>query len=247
MVIYADIVFLVNFMFNVVLLFALYKFRSRKIRPLRLMAAAFLGGGLGVAVLIPYLQPFLSAASRYILPFLMGAICFMPCSLKTVLFAGIYIFTISFVFAGLMEFFGTSAISGFFMLIPLSIVYEKIKKVSWKKHRQTELMYKGNKVVTEGFLDSGNLLNYNGVPVILAKHKIFESLFGKGFSMSAPTEWIDATDFRYVSYSAIGKSGVIPGVLIDSAVIDGKVFDKVILAYLGENFSEQVILASSMI
>lgn len=247
MVIYADVVFFVNFMFDAVLLFALYKFQSRKIRPFRLLAAAFLGGGLGVAVLIPYLQPFLSAATRFVLPFVMSAICFLPCSFKTVVVGGIYIFSLSFLFAGMMGFFGASAVFGILITIPVLLCFGKIKRNFGKKYRKTVLVYKDKKVVTEGFLDSGNLLSYKGIPVILAKNKIFQELFGEGFNISGISEWIDIEDLRYVSYSSLGKNGVIPGVLIDSASVDGKIFDKVILGYLGENFSEQVILASVMV
>ena len=60
---------------------------------------------------------------------------------------------------------------------------------------------------------------YKDTPVILAEHKIFEELFGKGFNMSGVMEWIDEKDLRYVSYSSVGKSGVVPGILIDKAVV----------------------------
>lgn len=247
MVIYADIVFFANFIFNAGLLFALYKFRSRKIRPFRLLTAALLGGGLGVAVLIPYLQPFLSAAARYLFPFIMSAICFAPCNLRTVVLGGIYLLALSFLFAGLMEFFGLPALFGVFIVLIAGLCFDKIKKASAKKRKQTVLVYKGRRTCAEGFSDSGNLLSYKGIPVILAKHIVFEKLFGNGFNIGSVYEWVDKEDFKYVSYSALGKDGVIPAVLIDSVIVDGKVFDKVFLGYLGENFSEQLILASVMV
>ena len=127
------------------------------------------------------------------------------------------------------------------------MVIDKLRGCLLKKHKCAELYYKDSKVTVQGFCDSGNMLMYKDTPVILAEHKIFEELFGKGFNMSGVMEWIDDKDLRYVSYSSVGKSGVVPGIMIDKAIIENRIFDKVILGYIGEGFSEQVILNSIMI
>ena len=72
MTVYIDVVLLVNFLFNAEILLLLYRLQYEKIRPLRIVTSALLGGGLSLVVFIPYLQPNLSAAARYLTPFFMS-------------------------------------------------------------------------------------------------------------------------------------------------------------------------------
>ena len=88
-------------------------------------------------------------------------------------------------------------------MLVAGLCFDKIKKASAKKRKQTVLVYKGRKTSAEGFSDSGNLLNYKGIPVILAKHSIFEKLFGNGFD-----------DIRSVGEVAVGENADISFLMI---------------------------------
>ena len=244
MIVYLDAVLLINSVYNGMVLILLYILHSAKIRPVRLMLSAFLGGGLSLVAFVPYFQPYLSVALRYLMPFIMSFVCFFPCSIKNVMLNGIYVFLLSFFLSGALNFFG-KGIAMIFILILCGV--DSLKRVWWKKYRETVLEYGEKSVSVQGFCDSGNLLEYKGVPVILANRKIFENLFGDGFDIFMAYKWIDEEDFRYIPYTSLGKNGVIPGIVMDRAVVSGKVFEKVILGYSGSEFSEKVILSSSMI
>jgi len=247
MIIYADVVLLVNFLFNAEVLILVYKLQSRKIRLMRLLPAALLGGGLGLAVFVPYLQPFLSATARYLVPFLMSAMCFFPCNFKSVVLGGVFIFVMSFLFSGIVNFFGAEGVMGFFSVIPFALFFDKLRVKAGRRHKDTVLQYRGRSVTVRGFCDSGNVLMYKGMPVIVACKEVFELLFGRGFNIAAVNEWIDETELRYIPYSALGKNGVIPGIVIDNALVEGRNFDNVILGYAGRDFPEKVVLNSIMI
>lgn len=247
MTVYIDVILLVNFLFNAEILLLLYRLQYEKIRPLRLITSALLGGGLSLVVFIPYLQPNLSAAARYLTPFFMSWLCFMPCKLRRVLICGVYIFIMSFIFSGLATFFGARGILCFGLMLPSVWAVELIKQKSRKKYKSVRLCYGEKTASFKGFCDSGNLLTCNGLPVILADSTVFEELFGRGFNILAVNEWIDAKDYRSIPYSSLGKSGAIPGILLDSARVDGREYGRAILGYTEKEFSEKVILSSIMV
>lgn len=243
MVIYADVVILVNFLFNGELLFFLHRILHKRIRPLRLILSSFLGGVAGLACFLPYLQPYLSVAVRYIMPFLISGICF---GRKNILMNGLLVFALSFVFSGVLVFFKVVGFLGVIMILPVSFLVEKLRKKAKKIHKDTILFYGERRVRVSGFCDSGNLLTYKDIPVILAKDDVFQELCGRGFDFNRANEWIDSRDLKYIPYTTLGENGVIPGILIDSAWVDGTVYENVILGYMGKGLSEKVILSSVM-
>ena len=246
MIIYADVVLFVNFFFNAELLMLLCKLKSRKIRPVRLIISSLAGGGLSLVAFVPYFQPYLSAVTRYTLPFLMCYVCISPCSFKEVFGGGVLVFFLSFMLSGIINFFGISGIFAAFAVMPLIFFCKKYRPQIKKGYKKTVLCYRGKNVSVEGFCDSGNLLMYSGKPVILAKAEVFAELFGEGFNIAAAGEWIDKCDLRYIPYISLGKKGMLPGVLIDRVIISGRVFDNVILGYAGSEFAERLILSSIM-
>lgn len=246
MIVYADVVFMVNFLFNAEVLLIWHKLQTMKVRPVRLILAALIGGVAGVAVFVPYLQTACHVAARYILPFLMSYVCSFPCRAKTVLIRGIVLFLVSFFFSGLMNFFGFQAFYGMLLAVPIYVIASLWSKRKRKRYKEVTVRYREKSVKINGFCDSGNFLQYMGSPVILADESVFRSLFGEGFCIAGLCEWVRCEDVRYVPYTALGKDGVVMGVKLDMVNIEDKIYSGVILGCSGEKFSEKVILNSVM-
>ena len=247
MTVYADVLFLINFLFDAELLYVLCKVYSKKAPKFRILLSATLGGLAGVFAFTPFFGILLLPPAKIVCPAVLVAIVFLPCRKKV--FAGAYaaFCGISFMTAGAVNFFGLRAVTG--MMIPV-LVYAiacTIKKNIKKKRGCTILAYKDSKTTEDGFFDSGNMLTSGESPVILGNSAVFRRLFGENFSINAISEWVDSRDLRIIPFNSLGKKGAVIGVKLDYAEMDGKIYYGVVLAYTEENFSEDLILNSAMI
>ncbi len=247
MIVYADLVFLVNFAFDMELLLILLKLTSKKAPPVRLFLSACIGGVQGVFVFIPYFRILAAPPAGLFVPLVMTVLVMYPSRLREYIKVWLLFLCCSFVLSGMMSFFGIDTLWGLLLLVPVYAAVSLIKKTSIKKNLHTALYYGENCVKVEGFMDSGNGMMYRGVPVILANEKIFEKLFGKGFNINAVYEWADSRDICVIPYQALGKTGVVTGVRLDKAVIDGKNYENVILGYFSDNLTDDLILNGIMV
>ncbi|MBE7015966.1 MAG: hypothetical protein E7417_04005, partial [Ruminococcaceae bacterium] len=158
MVVYADVVFIVNFLFNAELLQISHKLQSVKVSPLRLVLSALIGGVASVAVFVPYLQTVCHVAARYTLPFLMSFICRYPCGTKTVIGSGIVLLFVSFCFSGLMNFLGIDAFLGMVLAVPFYVAVCFLSKIKMRKYKEIVVDYRGKTIKIKGLCDSGNFL-----------------------------------------------------------------------------------------
>lgn len=246
MTVYADIFFLINFVFDAQMLFILCKIYSKKVSGIKILLSAIVGGLAGVFAFVPYFEILLLPPAKVVLPAIMTAIVFLPCKKRmiagaTAIFAGI-----SFMFSGAIIFFGLNIVSGLLIPLPVYAIICNFKKNVRKKRSLVKLLYKDKKSVEDGFYDSGNMLTSGGLPVILGSKAVFERLFGKGFSKKAIAEWVDNCDIRLVPYSSLGKKGAVIGVRLDYAEIGKKRYYGTVLAYAEEDFSDELILNSVM-
>ncbi len=246
MTVYADVLFFMNFAFDIEILFLLFRLYSKKIPPVRLLLSACLGGAQGLFAFIPYFGILFAPPARFLMPLLMVMAVFLPCKQKECLGAWGCFMIISFVFNGAVNFLQIKAVWGLFLLAPICAAIGIVKRNVKRKKSTAVLIYGDRKITEEGFFDSGNMLSYSGVPVILASRRIFEKLFGTGFTPEAAREWADIKDIRLIPYSTIGKKGAILGIRLDACVVNGKRYDNVILGHFGEEISEDLILNGIM-
>lgn len=246
MTVYADIIFLLNMAFDAEILVILLKLYSKKIPVFRLLLSTCIGGMQGIFVFIPYFKIFCSPPARLFMPLFMTMAVFLPCRRRELLEAWCMFLVISFVFSGIITFFDMSALWSLMLLVPVYVAVEAVKRRAVKKRGNAVLIYKDRKISETGFFDSGNMLRFGDCPVILANNVIFERLFGKGFSKNAAEEWVDACDLKFVPYKALGRQGVVFGIRLDCAIIDGKKYENVILGQCDDDFSESLILNGIM-
>ncbi len=246
MTVYADILFFMNFAFDLEILFILLRLYSKKIRILRLLLSACMGGVLGVFAFTPYFGILLAPPARFFMPALPVAVVFVPCEKKKFAGAWCTFLVISFIYNGLIEFFEIKAVLGLFSLIPICVLLDILRRKVVSKRSTAVLVYKGKRVTADGLFDSGNMLISNGAPVILAGDCVFEKLFGKGFSVEAISEWAEVSDIRVIPYSAVGNHGMLYGIKLDTCIIGKKNYDNAVLGYYGKEIHEELILNGIM-
>lgn len=247
MTVYADVLFLVNFVFDAEILAIALKLSSKRLSLPRLLLSACVGGLQGVFVFIPYFRILCAPPSRFILPLVMTAVVFCPCSVRELLFGWLVFLTASFLFSGAAAFFSLGAPVALCLAVPVYLVACLVKRRSVRKTGNAVLVYRGKKLTETGFFDSGNMLFCGESPVILADRSVFERLFGKGFSITAAEEWADARDLRFVPYKALGREGIVRGIRLDFVTVNGKRYDNAVLGYSDEEFSDSLILNGIMI
>ncbi len=246
MTVYADVLFFINFAFDLEILIILLKLYSKRIHKLRLLFSAFMGGMQGVFAFVPYFRILCLPPAFVIVPIVMVMVVFLPCSWKEGISALISFMTISFVFSGAITFFDLSSLWAILLPVPLYVAICILKSRAIRRKDRVTLVYRGRTAGFDGFFDSGNMLSYNGNPVILANKAVFESLLGKGFCKEAAWEWVEAEDLRFVPYTALGGNGVVFGIRLDFCVVGNKRFENVILGLSENDFSDDLILNTVM-
>ena len=246
MTVYADVLFLINFIFNSETLILLCKIYSKKIPKIRLLVSAMLGGVISVFAFIPYLEFFARTPACFIVPALMILLVFYP--VKSTDFFGRYLsyLAISFMMSGAVIFFKLGTLSAILLPLPIYFAVCIIRKNIKKRKGKVVLEYDGKKIEVEGFFDSGNMLLSGGLPVILGNGRVFRKLFGCEFSNKNIHSLSEKFEMRIVPYISLGKTGTVFGVKLNRIWVDGKEYNDIVLAYAGDKFSDDLVLNSAL-
>lgn len=246
MTVYADISFFINFLFDAEILILLCKIYSHKIPKIKLILAALMGGLLGVFVFVPYLEILSRPPMRCIIPLFMVYIVFRPTNFKELFDKYASFLSISFLMSGMVFFMELGVLLG--LLIP-GVIYFLIcilRKNITKKKGEVVLEYEGKQVQALGFFDSGNMLLSGGMPVILGNSKVFEKLLGCQVSDNNIFSLSERFSMRVIPFVSLGKVGTVLGIKLNRMWVEGKEYNDVILAYAGNQFSDDLILNSIM-
>ena len=246
MKVYADMIFFVNFLVDLEILITLTKLYRQKIRFAKLLLSACLGGMQGVFAFVPYFRILSTAPARLLMPFFMIWAVFYPCKLTKAVKGGFFFLPLSFIISGAVIFFDLSSAMVIFMPLPVFIAVNVYINKKLVQKRNVTLIYNDCQYHGEGFYDSGNMLFYKNLPVILAIHMVFEDMFGKEFSINAVNEWVNKKDIRIIPYTSLGNQGAVIGISLDKAVVDGEDYYGIILGYCTDKFSENLILNGIM-
>lgn len=242
MVIYADVIFFVNFISTLVLIFAYEIMFSCKRHILRAVAASAVSGIYAIAETILGIPYILRTAVLFLIVIIaFGKHCVLY---NTARFVFVNI-CIQIVFMILMTAIGNDAyiangsitvfscdILGFMVYtlsFPLMLTVRRIIKLrSEFRHCILVLMGK-NKHITLLY-DSGNLLMHKGTPVaVVAWSAIKDALPVDGYD-----ELITATDERII-FNTIGNGGILPIIMPGKFIIDGKQTN-IVIAVINRNF-----------
>lgn len=244
MSVYLDLAFIISFLFDFELIMLAHIICSKKIHPFRVFFSAFVGGMQGVLVFFPYFGILSMPPASFAVSVFMAAVCTDIRKKREFLSFYIVFLSMSFLLAGMMMFVNSSTLMGILLIFPVWIVAEKIKKTIFAR-RSNVVLYLGNKSIESNALyDSGNAVFYLGKPVILANREIFCKLFGKDFQKN---DLDRLENVCKVPYKAVGNSGILTGVILDKAVVNGKSYEGVVLVFFEGNFDDDVILNRIMV
>lgn len=216
---YVDVLFLVNFMMDYILLLLLKKMLSCSATH----GTVFLGGLVGslftcIVVILPIPYP----AVKFVLFHMFVNTCMIRVGLriKTVrsfVKALILLYIGGFLMGGIMEYFSQYVrVGSLFLLVAIVAYYmvlgiwNFISKVQrWNQsHYQVDLYLQDKRYSVRGLLDTGNSLTdpISGQPISVLERKLAEKLL----------EEKEEKFFRYIPYRTIGKAeGVMPVFRVD--------------------------------
>ncbi len=251
MVIYADLVFLINFLGDFLCLWILSELDG-KIPLLKRLLASAAGGIYGLLWTLPELLKLPSAIGKISGAVIMILICTIPSRLGSVIRKTIFLFLSSMILSGAAELlesrgmiktvsvlFGVSCIC----VSLLSCIRSKI----YAKHIPCELSFRGRRERFLAFYDSGNrLFSQDGERmVIVADECVLRRLVAKDCTRDNLTEWVERELIIEIPFSAC-QNGVMQGIALDYAKVGEQKYDDVILAISQNELKDKVILHSIM-
>lgn len=240
MKIYLDYIFLINFLFDFILLLGVSIVLKRNVSKLRLFFGS-LFGGVSFFIIFFSMSSFMFLIVKMILGVLMVIICFSYKSFRYTLNNFIYLVILSVILGGGlylinteigysnvgMIFFSNGNSFNLFMLIFIGflmiVFYSKyarfIKKSSVNKYN-VEVFIGDSSYKYEGFMDTGNDLLYFDRPVvILNKDPCFSG------------------DYVYIPFRSVNGNGVMKGVKVSKVFVSGKgFFENIYVAIANDKF-----------
>lgn len=253
MIIYADLVFFVNF-FGDFLCLWLVSAAEGRISLWRRIAAAAFGGIYGLLCTHPSLHIIGGISGKIAAAALMILIAYVPISGKSLFRGTAVLFMSSMLLSGGVELVGVNgsilrimlAAFGTACLVTggISLIRSRI----YARYLPCELCFSGKKARFLGFYDSGNrLISGEGASaVIVGDERILKKLISPEATCKNLFEWADSDKVVTVPFTG-AASGVMYGIILDYARIDSRRFDDVVLALSETELADRIVLHSTMV
>jgi len=216
MVIYVDLVFLLNVFLDFSLLMGVSVILTRNANIRRILLGSLIGG-ISTLLLFIKISSLISFIIKIILGLIMVIITFGYHSLKYTFNNLFYLYTISFSIGGVMYLLMDRGyynylvlISGFTLVLFGYVKQIKNYQVNYTSYYSVEITIHNKKYLVTGFLDTGNKLydTYHHRPIIILNKRIKYSL----------------DDIIYVPYITLNNNGVLKCLKADTIIINKRVF-----------------------
>ena len=216
MIIYIDMVFLLNIFLDFLLLMSVSVILTRIVKVRRIILGSLIGG-LSSILLFINVSSLISLVLKIILGLLMVLSTFGYYSLKYTLNNLFYLYTISFSVGGVMYLLMDKGYYNYYVLVIgfIIVLYFYIKMIkrynnSYSNYYKVNIIIKDKNYLVTGFLDTGNKLydTYKHRPVIILDKKIKYNL----------------EDVIYVPYSSLNNSSVLMCLKPDKVIINNHEF-----------------------
>ena len=216
MVIYIDLVFLVNIVLDFILLMSVSVILTRNTKLIRLVLGS-LTGGVSTLALFINITSTLSIILKIILGLLMVLTTFGYHNIKYTFNNLFYLYTLSFSVGGVMYLLMDKPYYNYIVLIidfiiVLSLYIKMIKKyqVSYSNYYKVKITIKDKDYDLVGFLDTGNKLydTYKRRPVVILDKKIKYNI----------------EDLIYVPYTSLNNTSVLKCLKTDKIIINNHIF-----------------------
>jgi stage II sporulation protein GA (sporulation sigma-E factor processing peptidase) len=196
--VYVDMLFLINFLMDFVVLWAAAKMAQIRVSLWRLMMGAVIGACYSVLVLLPEFQILSGLEMKIIVSVLMAMAAYLPLSLKkfgqVVLYFYLVAFTMGGAVLGLIYLMGSSSLTGIMSNLPLhylwllialvtavvlgkyGIAYLKKSLLQDLLKVPVEIRIQGKQFSVTGLVDTGNQLvdPLTGSPVIIVEYGVLK-------------------------------------------------------------------------
>jgi len=211
MVIYIDILFVINCFINYLILLLSAKFSGVSVHRKRLILSSVFAGACSLVVLLPDMGIFISSVFKIAIALIMTLIAFGKNTFRLFLRCFLCVFAVSFLFAGLFFAFemlinpdkmlfinGTVYFDINFKAFVIftcagyvfikSVLYFLKRKSNEKEICTVFISFLFNSVKLNALIDTGNSLSdlFSGIPVTTVEKKCFEKGFGKNTSEKYP-------------------------------------------------------------
>ncbi len=237
MKIYIDLIIILNFCFDLLLLLAVSVILRRNANIINLILGAFIGG-LSIIFLFLKITSFQLFVFKIIISVLMIIISFGYKSFKYTFRNLLFLYTSSIILGGFLYFLNIQfsyknegliffhhglSINVIFLIIfcPL-IIYIYVKQGLWLKNNysnyyKVKLIYNNNKIDLIAFMDTGNNLisPFSKKPIILIDKKI------------------DCLNYFFIPYKTVNHSGLLKCFKAD-IVINNKLYNQIVIGLLEE-------------
>lgn len=240
MKIYLDYIFLINFLFDFILLLGISIVLKRNVSKLRLFLGS-LFGGISFFIIFFSMSSFMFLVIKMILGVMMVIICFSYKSFRYTLNNFIYLVILSVILGGGLYLFNTEigysnvgmiffsngnslnlfilVFIGFLMIIFYSKYVRCVRGSSANKYN-VEVFIGDSSYKYVGFMDTGNdLLYFNRPVIILNKDPSFVG------------------DYVYIPFKSVSGNGVMKGFKVSKIFVSGKgFFENVYVAIANDKF-----------
>ena len=217
MVIYVDLVCLLNIILDFILLMSVSVILTRNIKINRILLGSLIGG-LSTLMLFINISSLMSFVLKIILGLIMVLITFGYHSLKYTFNNLFYLYTLSFSVGGVMYLLMDKGyynylvlIIGFIIVLFLYIKQIKHYQDTYANYYQVEIVIKDKNYLVTGYLDTGNKLydTFKHRPVIILDKKIKYNI----------------NDIIYVPYLSLNHNSVLKCLKVDKIIINNHVFN----------------------
>ena len=226
--IYIDLLLILNFFYDFILLLTLGLTLKRDIKLKRIIFSS-LFGSLTVLLLFLNINNILLLILEIIMGIFMTIFAYKPLCKKEILENIIYLYMLSVILAGFLYYLNLKInYSNYILLLIISpiilFVYyyqnKKLKKVV-NYERQVKIVFKNNRELNlKGFIDTGNRIRdpVTKKYVILINPKVLEGIY----NIRSP---------MYVSVSTVNKKSLIECISIKYIEVDGHILDNYLLGF----------------
>lgn len=262
MEIYLDILFLVNFIMDFLLINITADIMALKPKLHRSLISATLGGAIGIFAFCGEMRPVPSACTLWAGAALMIFAAFFPKKPKELAKLLLVFLLSSALFSGavmlcMMNMDGGVIKNGVFYMSSLKIMLicaaiyfsvrlfvSRLKRRAAQKISEVILEYCGKRIKLSALTDTGNGLTdpISGKPVMLIELCTLRQLIGAECCISNICEWVEADRIKFIPYRTIDKEGCLTGIVLDRVYIDGVCRERVIAAVCENKLKYPAIL-----
>jgi len=228
MIVYIDLVMLLNIVLDSILLMSVSVLLGRNVTIKKIIFGSLVGS---VSTLILFIS--ITSLELLILKFILGIVMcivtFGYVNIKYTLNNVFYLYIVSFIIGGGLTLIKDYGYYNYFILIIgfIIISYLFIKQMkkyqdNYSNYYKVDVYIKGNRYKLNGYLDTGNKLydQYKNRPIILISKKINYNL----------------EDIIYVSYVSLNNESLVKCLKSDKIIVNNKVFNNYLIGLSDKKF-----------